>query len=185
MEDNEIIELYWNRSQQAIVETSIKYGKQLHTLAERILYNHEDSEECVNDTYHIAWNTLPPKRPDYFFAYLAKITRNFCFGKLDYQKAKKRDAEIVTLSTELENCITSSNDCEQKLASQELGQLISQFLREQPESARKIFIRRYWYMDSIHDISANMNISESKVKSMLFRSRGKLRDYLEKEGITL
>ena len=78
MEDNEIIELYWNRSQQAIVETSIKYGKQLHTLAERILYNHEDSEECVNDTYHIAWNTLPPKRPDYFFAYLAKITRNFC-----------------------------------------------------------------------------------------------------------
>ena len=128
---------------------------------------------------------MPPKRPDYFFAYLAKITRNFCFGKLDYQKAKKRDAEIVTLSTELENRITSPNDCEQKLASQELGQLISQFLREQPESARKIFIRRYWYMDSIHDISANMNISESKVKSMLFRLRGKLRDYLEKEGITL
>ena len=116
---------------------------------------------------------------------MAKITRNFCFGKLDYQKAKKRDAEIVTLSTELENCITSPNDCEQNLASQELGQLISHFLREQPESARKIFIRRYWYMDSIHDISANMNISESKVKSMLFRSRGKLRDYLEKEGITL
>ena len=97
MEDNEIIELYWNRSQQAIVETSIKYGKQLHTLAERILYNHEDSEECVNDTYHIAWNTLPPKRPDYFFAYLAKITRNFCFGKLDYQKARSVMPKLLPL----------------------------------------------------------------------------------------
>ena len=167
MEDKEIIELYWNRSQCAITETSNKYGHQLHSLAEHILYNYEDSEECVNDTYHTAWTTIPPKRPEYFFAYLAKIARNFCFGKLDYQRAQKRNAEIVTLSSELENCIVSPGNCEQKLESAELSKLISQFLHEQPEQMRKVFVRRYWYLDSIHDICIHMNLSESKVKYMM------------------
>ena len=185
MEDKDIIELYWSRSQLAIAETAAKYGKQLHTLTERILYNHEDSEECINDTYHTTWNTLPPKRPDYLFAYLAKLTRNFCFGKLDYQKAKKRDAELVELSTELENCIASPNNCEQNLENRELGRLISQFLREQPQQMRQVFIRRYWYMDSINDICVSFDLSQSKVKSILFRMRGKLREYLEKEEIAL
>ena len=185
MEDKEIIELYWSRSQQAISETAVKYGRQIHTLAQHILYNYEDSEECVNDTYHVTWNTLPPKRPDYLFAYLAKITRNFCFGKLDYQKAAKRDAELLELSTELENCIAAPNNCEQKLEDEELGNLISQFLRNQPEQMRQVFVRRYWYLDSINDICVSMNLSQSKVKSILFRMRGKLREYLEKEEITL
>lgn len=185
MEDNEIIELYWSRSQQAITETTAKYGRQLQTLAERILYNHEDSEECVSDTYHTAWNTIPPKKPEYFFAYLAKLTRNFCFGRLDYQKAKKRNAEIVALSEELENCIPDSEHFEERIEGEELARLISTFLKEQPIEMRKVFVRRYWYMDSVSEISSSLEISQSKVKSILFRLRGKLREYLEKEGVTL
>ena len=185
MEDSQIIEMFWQRSQQAITETAKKYGGQLHTLAKRILFSQEDAEECVNDTYHTTWNTLPPQKPDYFFAYLAKITRNFCFGRLDYHKAKKRDAQIVELSEELECCIASPNDCEQHIEDEELGKLISRFLRTQSDEMRKVFVRRYWYMDSISDISVNMHLSESKVKSILFRIRGKLREYLESEGIML
>ena len=185
MEDTEIIELYWQRSQQAITETDGKYGRQLYNLSQKILYNQEDSEECVNDTYHAAWNTIPPKKPEFFFAYLAKIARNFCFGKLDYQKAKKRDALIVELSTELENCISAPDDYTRKMESEEIGRIISGFLRTQTEQMRKVFVRRYWYMDSITDIAKAYNMSDSKVKSILFRMRGKLREHLEEEGIVL
>lgn len=185
MEDKDIIELYWKRSQQALTETAGKYGRQLQGLSWRILRNHEDAEECVSDTYHAAWNTLPPQRPDYFFAYLAKLTRNFCFGKLDYHQAKKRSAIVVELSEELENCIAAPNDYEQRMESEEIGKVISSFLYEQSAEMRKVFVRRYWYLDSVHDISVHMVLSESKVKSILFRMRNKLREYLEKEGIVL
>lgn len=185
MEDREIIELYWQRLEQAVNETEQKYGKQLYSLSNHIVYNHEDAQECVNDTYHATWNTLPPKKPEFFFAYLAKITRHFSFGKLDYRQAKKRDAVIVELSTEMENCIPAPNDLERKLESEEIGRIISAFLWQQTEEMRKVFVRRYWYMDSVNDISVNFGISESKVKSILFRMRNKLREYLESEGIAL
>lgn len=185
MEDIEIIELYWQRSENAITETSSKYGRQLFSLSQNILKSEEDTEECLNDTYHATWNSIPPKRPQYFFAYLAKIARNFAFGKLDYFKAKKRNAPVVELSVEIENCIPAPDDYEARLENEEIGKAISSFLYSQPKSKRIIFIRRYWYLDSIKDISLNFNISEGKVKSMLFRMRNALRDYLESEGIAL
>lgn len=185
MEDKDIIELYWKRSQQAISETSQKYGIQLQSLSRRILNNVEDAEECVSDTYHATWNTLPPQRPNYFFAYLAKLARNFCFGRLDYRQAQKRNAVVVELSEELENCIPAPNDYEQRLESEEIGKIISEFLYGQSVEMRKVFVRRYWYLDSVRDISASMQLSESKVKSILFRMRNKLREHLEKEGIVL
>ncbi len=185
MEDKAIIELFWARSQQAIAETADKYGQRLHRLSMNILHNHEDAQECVNDTYHATWNTLPPQKPDFFFAYLARLARNFSFGRYDYNHAKKRTATIVTLSRELECCIPASDELEQKSESAEIGKALSAFLREQKKEMRRVFIQRYWYAQSIRDIAKDCGISESKVKSMLFRMREKLRIYLEKEGITI
>lgn len=185
MEDNEIIELFWQRSQQAITETDGKYGGRLQNLSMNILHDREDAEECVNDTYHATWNTLPPERPNYFFAYLAKLARNFSFGKYDYYHAQKRNVTVVELSEELENCIPSPDDLEQRLDSKEIGRIISDFLYAQSVEMRTVFVRRYWYMESVKDISHAFQISESKVKSILFRMRNKLRNHLEKEGIHL
>lgn len=185
MEDKEIIALFWARSQQAIAETAEKYGTRLHRLSMNILHNHEDAQECINDTYHAAWNTLPPEKPDFFFAYLARMTRNFSFGKYDYNHAKKRSADIVELSRELENCVPASNNLEQKADSEEIGRALSAFLHEQSAQMRRVFVQRYWYTQSISDIAKDCCISESKVKSMLFRMRGKLKIHLEKEGIVI
>lgn len=185
MEDNEIIELFWQRSQRAIAETDQKYGGRLQTLSMNILHDRQDAEECVNDTYHATWNTLPPERPNYFFAYLAKLARNFSFGKYDYYHAQKRCVTVVELSDEIENCIPAPNDLEQKLDSKEIGRIISTFLYEQSSGMRAVFVRRYWYMDPIKDIAEMFQISESKVKSILFRMRNKLREHLEEEDIHL
>ena len=185
MEDNEIIELYWQRSQRAITETDGKYGGRLQTLSMNILHDRQDAEECVNDTYHATWNTLPPQRPNYFCAYLAKLARNFSFGRYDYYHAQKRCVTVVELSDEIENCIPSPDDLEQKMDSREIGRIISEFLYNQPIEMRTVFVRRYWYMDSIKDIAGMFQISESKVKSILFRMRNKLREHLEEEDIHL
>ena len=150
-----------------------------------ILHDRQDAEECVNDTYHATWNTLPPERPNYFFAYLAKLARNFSFGKYDYYHAQKRCVTAVELSDEIENCIPAPNDLEQKLDSKEIGRIISTFLYEQSSEMRAVFVRRYWYMDPIKDIAEMFQISESKVKSILFRMRNKLREHLEEEDIHL
>ncbi len=139
----------------------------------------------MNDTYHATWNTLPPERPNYFFAYLAKLARNFSFGKYDYYHAQKRCVTVVELSDEIENCIPAPNDLEQKLDSKEIGRIISTFLYEQSSEMRAVFVRRYWYMDPIKDIAEMFQISESKVKSILFRMRNKLREHLEEEDIHL
>lgn len=185
MEDNEIIELFLQRSQRAIAETDQKYGGRLQTLSMNILHDRQDAEECVNDTYHATWNTLPPERPNYFFAYLAKLARNFSFGKYDYYHAQKRCVTVVELSDEIENCIPAPNDLEQKLDSKEIGRIISTFLYEQSSEMRAVFVRRYWYMDPIKDIAEMFQISESKVKSILLRMRNKLREHLEEEDIHL
>lgn len=185
MEDNEIIELFLQRSQRAIAETDQKYGGRLQTLSMNILHDRQDAEECVNDTYHATWNTLPPERPNYFFAYLAKLARNFSFGKYDYYHAQKRCVTVVELSDEIENCIPAPNDLEKKLDSKEIGRIISTFLYEQSSEMRAVFVRRYWYMDPIKDIAEMFQISESKVKSILFRMRNKLREHLEEEDIHL
>lgn len=154
MNDEEIIGLYWERDQQAIPATDEKYGKLLNHIAYNILYNRQDSEECVNDTYLNAWNCIPPQRPTYFQAFLGAITRNLSLDRYKQQHAKKRvPAEMTTLLSELET------------------------------EKRAIFIRRYWYCDDIKNIALDFSCSESKVKASLFRMREKLKLYLEKEGI--
>lgn len=185
MEDAIIIDLYFKRDESAIEKTAEKYGKSLFTISDRIVESKEDAEECVNDTYHSAWTHIPPARPEFFFAYLAKITRHLSFDRIEYKKAKKRNAIVVELGEELENCLPAPDDYERRMDSQEIGQAITSFLNGQSEEMRKIFVRRYWYMDSVHDISVMYSISESKVKSVLFRMRNSLKKYLESEDIVL
>lgn len=181
MEDKEIIALYWDRNEQAIRETENAYGGKLNALAYRILNTHEDAQECVSDTYLAAWNTIPPQNPQHFFAYLAKICRNFCLGRLDWLNAAKRKAEVVSLTREMELCIPDRGN-DRRLEGQELGQLLNRFLGTISRENRMIFLRRYWFADSIEEIAQRYHFSQSKVKTSLHRTRNKLSAYLEKEG---
>ena len=184
MDDSSIVDMYWNRDENAIKATSDKYGTRLLHLAHNILHVPEDAEECVNDTYMRTWGSIPPNRPVYFFAYLAKICRNLALNRIERMKAKKRSAEVIELSAELEMCIPSPDD-QRRDDSQIIASAISDFLRKLPEEQRLIFMRRYWYSESIKTIANRYGIGESKVKTTLFRIRLKLRNYLEKEGISL
>lgn len=184
MEDAKIIELFWARKEAAIAETAAAYGSRLQRLSVNIVESYEDAKECVNDTYLKAWNTIPPQRPTYFFAYLAKICRYLSFGKLDKMNAKKRKAEIVELSAEMELCIPDKR-MEDKLEGEEIGRLLNRFLGNLSEENRLLFMRRYWYTDSIQEIADRFGFTESKVKVSLHRTRTKLRNYLESEGIYL
>lgn len=182
MEDGKIMELYWARDEAAIHETEQAYGRRLHVLAQRIVQSHEDAQECVSDTYMKAWETIPPQRPKYFFAYLAKICRHFALGKLDWKNAAKRKAEIVALTQEMEMCIPDDSRSK-KAEGREIGRAMNRFLETLPAESRLIFMRRYWFCDSIAEIAARYQISESKVKTRLHRLRAQLGAYLEKEGI--
>mgnify|MGYP000125587902 CR=1 FL=1 len=141
MEDNSIVDLYWARSEDAITETSEKYGKYCYAIAYHILSNAEDAEESVNDTYLAAWRTIPPKRPKYFFAYLAKICRNFAFGKLDWLDAARRKAEVVTLSEEMELCIPDTSR-DSAAEGREITRALNAFLGTLTQENRRLFVRR-------------------------------------------
>ena len=182
MEDSQIIDLFWARDEQAIRETDAAYGRKLHVLADKIVCSHEDAEESVSDTYMKAWNTIPPQRPSYFFAYLAKICRNFALDRMDWKNAAKRKAEVVTLTQEMEQCVPDPSH-ERKLEGEEIGRLLDRFLAGLSQESRLIFMRRYWFTDSIKEIAARYGISESKVKTRLHRTRTKLQFFLESEGI--
>ncbi len=175
MEDREIIQLYLSRNERAVSETALAYGNQLFRLAMRILENYEDSEECQNDTYMKAWETIPPVIPDYFYAYLAKICRFRAFNMLDYKNAKKRKMQIVELTREMEECIPNQSSESQM---SELGEKISQFLISQPKDARIIFVRRYWYQDPTRTIAKRYKISDAAVRKSLQRTRERLKTYL-------
>ena len=182
MDDQAIVQLYWNRSEAAIAETDRKYGHYCFSIAHNILNNTEDSQECVSDTYLRAWESIPPHRPRHFFAYLAKICRHFALDKLDWKSAAKRRAEVVSLTDEMALCIPDSQR-ERELEGRELGRLLDAFLRTLTPENRMVFMRRYWYVDTIAEISARFGISESAVQMRLSRTRAKLSSYLEKEGI--
>ena len=185
MEDSQIIKLYLERSESAIKETKTKYGKLCLHIAYNILRSTEDAEECENDTYLRAWNSIPPKEPNSLSAYLGKIVRNLALQKHEYYSAKKRNSDLDLAYNELEECIASPSDIESQYNEGELGRVIDTFLRKIDRESRIIFIRRYWHTDSIIQIASHFDISESKVKSSLFRTRKKLRIYLEKEGYIL
>ena len=184
MLDQEIIALYWARNELAIEETEKAYGGRLNALARRIVTSSEDAQECVNDTYLTAWNTIPPQKPEYFFAYLAKICRNSCLGRLDWLNAAKRKAEVVTLTREMELCIPDRSN-ERRLEGQELGKLLNRFLETISRESRMIFLRRYWYADSVQEIAQRYGISQSKVKTSLYRTRNRLSSFLQKEGVAI
>lgn len=184
MTDSQMIALFWERNEDAIRETDRAYGRRLFVLSDRILHSAQDAEESVSDTYMKAWETIPPQRPVHFFAYLARLCRNFSLGRLRWDSAAKRCAEVVTLTQEMEECIPDHSQ-ERKLEGEELGRLLNAFLESISQENRLIFLRRYWYADSIGEIAARYRISQSKVKTQLHRTRGKLKQYLEKEGITV
>lgn len=184
MTDAQIIELYWSRNEDAIRETDLAYGRKLHTLAERIVQNNEDAQECVSDTYLKTWDTIPPQRPQYFFAYIAKICRNFALGVLDWKNAAKRKGEVMALTAEMEACIPDPQH-ERRLEGEELGRMLNCFLETLSYESRVIFLRRYWYLDTVAEIADRCGITQSKVKTQLHRTRAKLAAFLEKEGITV
>ncbi len=185
MEDEKIIDLYWDRSESAITETKKKYGNYCKSIAFNILSNHEDTEECINDTYLALWNTIPPNRPVRLLAFIGRITRNIALDKYDFYTAKKRNAKFDLILSELGDCIPSSDNVELQYEARQTAKEISDFLRSIDYESRNVFLRRYWYADSISEVAKRFKMSESKVKSMLFRTRKKLKLYLEKEGITI
>ena len=182
MEDNRIVDLYWARSEDAITETSEKYGKYCYAIAYNILSNAEDAEESVNDTYTETWKAIPPQRPRYFFAFLAAICRHLSLTRLDWNMAAKRKAEVVSLTEDMEQCIPDASH-ERTMRGKELGRILDAFLESLPKDSRVIFLRRYWYVDTIAEIARQYGMTESKVKMRLSRTKEKLRIYLEKEGI--
>jgi len=186
MEDRKIIELYWERSEDAISQTEQKYGRFCRSIAYNILHNDEDSEECVSDTYLKAWEEMPPKQPERLSAFLGRITRNISLHRYDRRNAQKRGGGEITLALdELGECIPSGERVESTIDNLELAALLNSFLAALTPQNRIIFVRRYWYLYSIKEISAQLGVSESKVKTSLFRTRSALRTLLEKETTVL
>ena len=182
MEDSKIIELLFARNEDGIKHMDDTYGRRLFVLADNIVKNDQDAEESVSDTYMKAWDTIPPKKPMHLFAYLAKICRNFALKKLDWKAAAKRNAEVVSLTKEMETCIPDETR-ERELDSRELGRILDAFLRTLSDENQMVFLRRYWYVDTIAEIAVRYGISESAVQMRLIRTRSKLAEYLAKEGI--
>ncbi len=186
VDDNDIVELYLRRDERAIAETSRKYESYCMKISMNILNSRLDSEECVNDTYMQTWKAIPPHRPAVLASFLGKITRNLAINRYNALHADKRAAGEFALSLdELDDCVAGQSTVESEAEIKMLSQSISEFLREQPAQARRIFVCRYFYCESVSEIAALFGASESKIKSMLFRMRNKLRKHLEKGGITI
>ena len=186
MEDARIVDLYWARSEAAIDETSAKYGKYCYAIAYNILASAEDADESVNDTYLAAWNSMPPQRPSVLSSFLGKLTRRISIDKWRAHNAEKRGSgEIILALDELCDCVPSGRSVEQTVETAELGKAIDRFVMALPLMERRVFICRYWYLDSIASICQQFGFSQSKVKVMLHRTRKHLRDYLERQGTSL
>ena len=184
MPDDCIVELYWQRSESAIRATAEKYGAYCRSIARNILYDPEDAEESVNDTYLHAWQNMPPHRPSVLSAFLGKITRSISIDRWRRRHAEKRGGgETELVLEELEECASAPSDVETEIERQEMARVIASFLDALPAVERRVFLRRYWYLDSITAIAGRFAFSESKTASMLFRTRKKLRELLEKEGL--
>ena len=181
MEDKLIVDLYWARNENAITQTSIKYGKMMHNTSRSIVGSHEDAEECVNDAYLAAWNSMPENRPTYLGGYMAKIIRNISLGRYDRNHAAKRHGVQVVFE-ELEGCLCDWETPESQYEQGCLRETLNGFLASLDEQKRVIFLRRYFYTDSIAEIAARMQCSEGKIKSILFRLRGQLAQILKEAG---
>ena len=186
MEDQRIIDLYWARSDDAIAQSAQKYGGYCHTIAFSILYDRQDSEECVNDTWLGAWNAVPPHRPLSLSAFLGKITRRLACSRYRAAHAQKRGGgELPLALDELTACVPSAPSAAQAVEDAELEALLNRFLHTLPARDCNIFLRRYWYVEPLSAIAARYGLPQNTVKTSLFRTRQKLKAFLEKEGIAL
>ena len=186
MEDYQITLLFWQRNEAAIYAARDKYGTYCRSIALAVLGDYEDALECENDTYLGAWNAIPPHRPQRLSTYLGKITRRISLDKWKSLHTRKRGGgEVVLALEELGECIASGETPQQKLEVQELTLQINAFLKALPETEQQVFICRYWYLSSVKTIAKQFDFSESKVKSMLCRTRLKLKAHLEKEGMVV
>lgn len=186
MDDIKIVQLYWDRDEQAIPVTAVKYGNYCNSIAKNILGNHEDAAKCVNDTYLSAWNSMPPHRASILSTFLGKITRNLSINRYNYNIADKRGGgELPVVLDELADCVSGKDDVEDAFDRQELVKAIDDFLDTLPADKRDIIVCRYWYTDSISDIANRHDMSEGSVSMTLNRLRAKLHSYLSERGFEL
>lgn len=186
MQDETIVALYWQRNESAISETERKYGRYLSKIANNILADWEDSREAVNDTYLKAWNSMPPHKPNVLSAYLGKITRQLSIDALRTRsREKRRPTEYAVALSELEDCVSGEETTEQSVDLKLLAEAINAYLRTLPAEARNIFVGRYYFADPIKEVAGYCGVSVPKVKSVLYRTRQGLKNYLEKEGFEL
>ncbi len=183
MNDEQIVEMYWNRNEQAITITAEKYGTYCYAIAYGILHNEEDSKESVNDTYLSAWNSMPPHRPGVLRTFLGKITRRLSVDRWRRKGAQKRGGEITEVLEELSECISTSGDPVAEIEKSVLDTTINTFVRELKDTEQRVFLCRYWYAEPVKVIANRFGFSESKVKVMLMRTRNKLKERLETEGL--
>ncbi|MCI8803190.1 MAG: sigma-70 family RNA polymerase sigma factor [Oscillibacter sp.] len=183
MEDREIIALYWARSEDAIRQTAQKYTPYCCSIIRRVLGDGRDAEECLSDTWLGAWNAMPPRRPARLPAFLGRIARNTALDRYDYNSAQRRSG-FETALEELAECV-SGTPMEERLDARQLGEAVSRYLDGVSPAVRLVFLRRYWYCDSIAELAAATGFTQSKIKSMLRRTRQGLRTYLVKEGYDL
>lgn len=186
VKDAEILELYWGREERAIYETQKAYGNYCYSIAWNILYSREDSDECVNDTWLRAWNAIPPKRPGRLSLFLGTITRNLSLDRWKEKQAMKRGSGEMELALdELAECVPAAHDTQAAVEAAELERMLNAFLRTLPERECNIFLRRYWYVEEYSEIARRYGMKLNTVKTSLFRTRAKLRDYLEREGVVI
>lgn len=185
MNDKDIVDLYMLRDENAIKETAAGYGGYIHSIVSRILRDPSDSEECENDVYNTLWNSIPPKQPVSFKAFLGKVARNAALDRYSYNNAEKRSSRMNIVLSELGECVPAGESVERATELKELAGYINEYLGGLDRSKRQVFVRRYWYCDGIRDIAGRFGYSESKVKSMLMRARAGLKKYLERQGIKL
>ena len=184
MDDLDIIELYLARDEQALKETDAKYGRLCHSIAYNILNNNEDAEECVNDTYIGVWNAIPPTRPNNLMAFVCRITRNLSLKRIESMERQKRSQATLVSLDELSEVLSDERIAE-GVSDEDIGKAISDFLKNEKEDARNVFIRKYYFFDSIAGISKRYGFTESKVKNMLYHTRNKLKEYLIREGVEI
>ena len=185
MEDEKIIQLYFNRSDRAIDETAMKYGHAMYSVSYNILKNSQDAEECVNDAYLGIWKAIPPTVPTSLYSFVCRITRNKSLDRYRAKLAEKRQNGGEVSLEEVADCLPSERTLDSELDARRLSELFNQWLATQSRTNRYIFVRRYWYMNSVKEISSALRIGESKTKSMLMRTREKLKAALIKEGFEL
>ena len=185
MDDKQIIELYFERNEQAIKETETKYGAFCHRIAMNILGIHEDAEECVNDTYYSVWKQIPPTVPEVFKVYLGRITRNLSISRFRAMRAKKRYSSMEIMLSELSDCVPSSSNVEQTIEVIQLSDYISEWLDSLPEEDCALFVRRYWFGDEVQELAKKCGITAAKMAQRMLRLRKSLKAALEQKGVAL